>query len=48
VLSYLIQHEFVAQSWEFIGNTSISVIIAVTLLFSLSYKWFSNRTEYLN
>jgi membrane protease YdiL (CAAX protease family) len=48
VLSYLIQHEFVAESWEFIGNTSISVIIAVTLLFSLSYKWFSNRTEYLN
>jgi len=49
VLSYLIHHEFVSKYWESFGAVSISaVIVTVILLFSFSYKWFSNRTTYLN
>lgn len=45
VLSYLIQHKLLASaSLESIGSSSISVIIAVTVLFSLSYKWFNRAS----
>ncbi len=46
VLSYLIQHEFVSVYWETIGSNSISVLIAVIILFSFSYKWYNNRNLY--
>ena len=46
VLSYLIQHELVAESWETVGSNSMSVLVAVIILFSFSYKWFSNRNVY--
>ena len=43
VLAFLIQHEYVSSSLESFGTASISIAIsAVILLFSISYKWFSN------
>lgn len=43
VLAFLIQHEYVSSSLESFGTASISIAIsAVILLFSISYKWFTN------
>jgi len=46
ILSYLIQHSFVSESWERIGVNGLGTsLIALVLLFSFSYKWFMGRTS---
>lgn len=44
ILSYLIQHEIVTESWESVGVQNYTVLIAaLVLLFLFSKSWFQKR-----